>query len=253
MGSQGAIIETCPLCNVQFSVWMVDPKSSSYQIGILSEEISITGKLTTGTINFQDQAGRETKTTISEWLISGAIYTSNIASCYEKMEAHEKACEACYQSASMYRGLGFIEESEEQLKDLENILPKIDEGIQEKFLHEINRLRKQTSESLRSRDFTFIFISCPSCHNNHQIRASQTTVAIELCSKCQAKFSVYYDDSAQEFYTNILEEPKVKVLSRSDGLERDEVKFCVRCGLNMGIIAQFCTRCGLKILRNQFR
>ena len=249
MGESGAVIETCPFCGVQFSFWMVDPNSSKCLISILSEEDLQQGKITADRINLREQAGKETQTTISEWLQSGAIYTSNIASCYEKKGDFLNACNYSFQAASMFMGLGFFETANNELKSLESLLPEILENDREKYLHEIARLRKKTSKSLRSREFTYIFVSCPNCNSEHQIRASATIIAIELCSKCRARFSVFYDDDTQEFYTNLLEKPKVKVAIQKKGIERDEVRFCVRCGLNVGTVVQFCVRCGLTILR----
>jgi len=150
----------------------------------------------------------------------------------------------------MYRGLGFIEKSEDILNIIENLLPKIEEKNQEILIYEVAQLRKRTSESLRTRDFIYIFVSCPSCNKEHRIQASQTTIATIICKSCRTKFSIYYDDNKQEFYTNILEKPKIKTISRKGQLERDVVKYCARCGLKVGNVVHFCARCGLKILRN---
>ena len=250
MGELAAFIETCPYCGIQFSFWMVDPSSSKYIISVLSEEILEQRNIIPRRVNLREQAGIETQTTISEWLHSGAIYTSNIANCFKKKGDLLNACNYYFQAASMYMGLGFLEASETKLKSLENLLTDILVDDRYRFSHNIARLRKQTSESLRSRDFTYIFISCPNCGTEHQIRASATTVANELCSKCRAKFSVFYNDETQEFYTNILEKSKIRTFSQPEKIERAEIKFCARCGLNVGIIARFCTRCGLKILRD---
>ena len=251
MGELAAVIETCPnpKCGVQFSFWMVDPNSSKCLISILSEEILQQGKITADRINLREQAGKETQTTISEWLHDGAIYTSNIAYCFKKKGDFLNACNYHFQAATMFMGLGFFERANNELKSLESLLPEILENDQEKYLHEIARLRKRTSESLRSREFTYIFVSCPNCNSEHQIRASATTIAIELCSKCRARFSVFYDNDTREFYTNLLEKPKVKVAIQKKGMEREEVRFCARCGLNVGTVVRFCVRCGLKILR----
>jgi hypothetical protein len=209
----------------------------------------MTRKTREGLINFQKKEGRETETTISEWLHEGAKYSYSVASCYMKMRKFKEAAEYLYQSASMYRGLGFIEKSEEILNLLKFLLSKHDIGLQNQFLQEIDKLRKQTSKSLRSREFIYIYISCPNCHTEHQIRASLATIVIKKCFKCQTKFSIFYDDDAQEFYTNFLEKPKVKPLNHMIRMENDKVKFCARCGLNVGIIAKFCMRCGLRILK----
>jgi len=252
MGVQGAIIETCLQCKTQFSVW-IDSKSSKYQIGILSKDV-FSGRIfskgiLSGGLEFQEQVGKEVKTTVSEWLYNGAMITKNIASCYEKMGEFLKACETYFQSASMYRGLGFFEKSENILGLLLNLLPKVNEQEQDIFIYEIDQLRKRTSESLRSRDFIYIFVSCPNCSKDLRVQASQTTVATKICTRCTTKFSIYFDNNIQEFYTNILETPTAKTKVRGKGLERDVVKFCVKCGLKIGEIAGFCPRCGLKILR----
>ena len=126
---------------------------------------------------------------------------------------------------------------------------QIDEKNREIFVHEIAQLRKRTSESLRTRGFSYIFISCPSCKKEHRVQASPTTIATKICTHCRGKFSIYYDDNTEEFYTNILENPVVKTSIRDKGLKRDVVKFCARCGLKVGEIAQYCARCGLKMLR----
>ncbi len=252
MGELAAFIETCPLCGVQFSFWMVDPNNSKYIIGILSEEILQKRSITTGIVKLREQAGKTTQTTISEWLYDGAMITSNIAFCFKKKADFLNACTAYLQSANMYKGLGFLETSVNQLKLLENLLPEISVDDREKFLHDITRLRKQTSEILRSRDFTYIFISCPNCHIEHQIRASTTTIADELCSnpKCKVKFLVFYNEETQVFHTIILEKPKIKPFSQPEKKEGTEIRFCARCGLHVGIIATFCPNCGLKILRD---
>lgn len=247
LGNKGAVIETCPNCQTQFSIWSIDQKSSKYQVGIISKGVSATKN---GIVNFQEKSGRKTKTEISEWLDDGAAFTSNIGDTYRKMKKFKKACDYYFQSASMYRGLGRIDESNLRFRHIERMLPKIDEITRNKYLHEIDRLRKQTSETIRSREFIYMFIACPNCHKEHQIRASQTTIAIELCKNCGAKFSVYYNDTIQEFYTNIIENPKGKAIKQENKFEKENVNFCAKCGLNVGIQPLFCPRCGLKIVRS---
>ncbi len=250
IGELNAFIETCPFCQIKFSLWMVGPSSSKYIINILSEDNIELRNITSGNLYLQEQTGKETLTRVPEWLFYGAKTNSNIANLFDKKGDLLNACYNYFQAASMYRGLGFIETSENELKILENLLPNISMEDRDRFAHKINQLRKQTSETLRSRAFTYIFISCPNCGTEHQIRASLTTVAYELCSQCRAKFSVFYDNETQEFYTNILEKPKIKRFRQPEKSEPDLVKFCARCGLNVGIIARFCARCGLKILRD---
>lgn len=238
-GELTAFIQTCPICMVQFSVWTVDPNSSKCIINVLSEETLQQRRVVSGNVNLREQAGIETQTTILEWLHDGAIITSNIANYFKKKGDSLSACNHYFQAASMYKGLGFLETSENKLKSLEKLLPDISMKDREKFSHDITRLRKQTSEGLRSRDFTYIFISCPNCGTEHQIRASATTVANELCSNCRSKFSVFYHEETQEFYTNILEKSKTKGFSLPERFKRSEVKFCARCGLKVGIISRF--------------
>ena len=251
VGELAAFIEMCPNCGVQFSFWMVDPNSSKYIISILSEEVLERRSVISGKINLREQTGIETQTTILEWLRDGAMLSSNIAYCFEKKGDFLNACNFYFQAARMYSGLGFIEISDNKLKSLEKLLPKILKDDQEKFLHDIVQLHKATSESLRSREFIYMFVSCPNCGTKHQIRVNATTVAMELCSKCRTKFSVFYNDETQEFYTNILEKSKTRAFIRPKMMERDEVKFCARCGLEVGIIINYCPRCGLHIIRDK--
>jgi tetratricopeptide (TPR) repeat protein len=247
LGNKGAIVETCHNCQTQFSIWMVDQKSSRYQVRIISEGVL---GVEEGDVKLSHKTGREIKTKISEWLEDGADFTSNIGNLYKKMKKFDKACSYYYQSASMYRGLGRINESNEMLRKIENIIVNLDNLTKNHLLHEISRLRNQTSEMIRSRDFIYIYISCPNCNRENQIRASQTTIAIEICKNCGTKYSVYYDDMIQEFYTNILEKSKIITPSIKERIKKDIVKFCVRCGLKVGILSLYCARCGHKILRS---
>ncbi|MHA1439018.1 MAG: hypothetical protein ACTSPD_15710 [Promethearchaeota archaeon] len=75
-----------------------------------------------------------------------------------------------------------------------------------------------------------------------------------MCKQCGAKFSVFYDPEAREFYTNLLKRPKIKAPKlKTDqqltSIEKDAVKYCIRCGLHVGPVVKFCMRCGLKINR----
>jgi tetratricopeptide (TPR) repeat protein len=241
-GIQGAITKTCPECKSQLYVWI--NANSVYQIGGLSE-----GNLF-GEIELRSQKGRETETEVPEWLQLSAITAQNMAYCYNKKSDFLNACNYYFQAASMYGGLGFLEVSKKNLKYLENLLPNISIEDRERFSHDMARFRQRSSESLRSRDFTYIFVSCPNCHKDHQIRASTTTIADELCSNCRAKFSVFYNDETQEYYTTILEKPKIRTFSQPEKIKRDMIQFCARCGLNVGTIVTFCPKCGLNILRD---
>ncbi|MFX1365838.1 MAG: tetratricopeptide repeat protein [Promethearchaeota archaeon] len=247
-GITGAIIETCTNCNTQFSLWVTEPQISKCYLTVLSDDIKVENS-SIHSIYLQKKKGRKTSTKIANLLNLGAMITSQMAFSYKDKNEYLNAVKTFFQAASMYQALGLVEQTEINLNETRGLFPKIEIKDQELLNHEIQRLLKQTPENLRGRDFTYIFISCPNCGTEHQIRASLTTVADEFCSKCQVKFSVFYNDETQEFYTNILEKPKIKTLSQAERKETDLVKFCARCGLNISIIARFCTRCGLKIVR----
>ncbi|MHA2037799.1 MAG: tetratricopeptide repeat protein [Candidatus Hodarchaeales archaeon] len=246
MLGRGAVIEICPNCQTKFSIWSIDQNSSKYQVGIISKGVSASKE---GDINFQEKTGRKIETEISEWLDDGAAFTFSIAETYRKMKRFIKACDYYFYSASMSRGLGRINESNSKLSYIVSILPKIDEITRYKYLHEIDRIRKLSSDIIRSREFAYMFIACPNCHDEHQIQVIKTTIAIEICKICGTKFSVYFSDTTQEFYTNILDNPIKKSTLEENKTQEEIVKFCARCGLNLGILPFYCPRCGLKIFR----
>ena len=248
-GISGALIETCPSCYTQFSLWITDPTSSKCYLNILSEDIFIE-RSSIHSINLQDKKGKGTSKEIANLLNLGAMITSNMASSYKAERDYLNASKAFFQAATMYQALGLRQKSTNNLQETRELFPKIDVKNRELLNHEINRLVKRTSENLRRRDFTFIFTSCPNCRTEHRIQASTNIIANELCSRCLTNFSVFYDNNTKEFYTNILEKSKIKPFNQLKMIDQGMVNFCARCGLNVGIIAQFCNRCGLKILRD---
>ena len=252
MGTHGAIIERCSHCNIQFSAW-IDSKNSKYHIRILSE-LSKTPELdynyeteSIGNLDLGLQKGKSLQLRVAEWLRLGAAITYHIAECFQAQSNYLKACETYFQSASMYRGLALFEVSGNALKVLETNLPNLEERKRISMQFEIDQLRKRTAQSLRTRDFHYMFISCPHCKKENRIQTSDTTISILICSNCQAKFSVYFDIDSQEFYTNLLEKPKVSPLEEAISLQTDIIKFCPRCGLNVKLHTRFCPRCGLKL------
>ncbi|MFX1237834.1 MAG: hypothetical protein ACFFAS_07305 [Promethearchaeota archaeon] len=131
-----------------------------------------------------------------------ALITSNIALTYKVKMDYLNASKAFFQVAKMYQTLGLMEKSEKNIKEIQEMYPKIDIQNRELLKYEIKRLLKRTSDTL-SKNFTYIFISCPNCGFEHQIQASAITVADELCSICGVNFSVFYSEDSNEFYTNI--------------------------------------------------
>ncbi|MBD3253887.1 MAG: tetratricopeptide repeat protein [Candidatus Lokiarchaeota archaeon] len=251
IGNRGAYIDTCPVCNTQFSLWISDPQSGLCRVGLLSEEDLTTVKDTVIMKNLQQKKGRETETSVADLLREGAIYTTNIASCYESQEKFLEACQYWLQSASMYRGLRLVDDSEQKLSYLNELLPKLSLKDQNLLTHEINQLKKRSAENLRARDFSYIFTACPNCDHEQRIQVSETTISIELCPMCQTKFSVYLDTETQEFYTNLLEQSQKKIPSspKASIKEKDHVHYCVKCGLYIGIAPKLCPRCAHKVLR----
>ena len=247
-----AFLVTCQKCGTQFSLWITDPAASKCIVSIPPKNPLKIGDSIVKDIQIQNIAGSETQTKISEWLHSGALTAENIGHCFKEIGNNSDACEYYLQSAMMYRALNFIMDSEENLKKLEILLPKISIDARKKFLHNIEQLRKTTSESLRSRDFSYLFVLCPICLTQNQIQAGETTVSVELCSNCLTKFSVFYNEETREFYTNIIKESKLKVFSREDRIETAHARFCVRCGLAIGIKVNYCPRCGLQVIRENY-
>ncbi|MFX1365839.1 MAG: tetratricopeptide repeat protein [Promethearchaeota archaeon] len=247
-GILNAIFEICSRCKTQFSIWMLNQNDSKGILNIISRSVS--NKISSNiNIELESKRGKESDTKMLDNIHNTIMIVKEIGVCFYRLKDYLNSARYFLQTANLYKQKEDKNSSKKYLDYVIKLLPGIDVKNRQLIEHEINHLSKVSPESLRKATPFHTFTSCPNCHRRYKVNIVDITIAILICPRCSAKFSVYFNKSTQEFYTNILEKPKIKALSHPDQKEGDLVKFCARCGLNLGIIVKYCIRCGLEIIR----
>lgn len=248
IGEQGATIQICQKCMVQFSVWMMSGENPRYFIRILSEDYSDLEFDLMGRLKVKNVEGKKSKELISEWLLDGAIFSYYLGQSLVLNREFKEAFRYLYQSATRYRAVGLMEKFQNVFEVLEILIKILESNRQEYYKHQLSSLKKQHSEILRSQKIKNIVISCPVCHYNYKIRMDDNLVTIEHCYSCNAKYSIYYDEENGEFYTNLIETPK-NIRSIQNPNTEELVSYCMQCGTYVGQSLDKCSSCGFKIIR----
>lgn len=249
IGRQGAVVHLCQQCHLQFSLWMVENPNSKYYIRVLSDHLLGIESPLSGSISFESYRGQSTKETITEWLYQGALISYCLGQSHILKKDFKEGYENLHQSSTKYRALGLVERSNEIISLLEILIKILSPENAPFYTHQVDFLKRQNAEMLRSRNLSHLSVQCPMCQHPHKIRVDTSIIAIEYCKYCTSKFSVFFDQDAEEFFVNLIESPE-KIFKREpmeDSL--DKVKYCMACGLYIGDIVHSCPRCGFHIVR----